>query len=409
MSVFDNVAYVLREQAQAAAAHARRCDGAGRGRARARRACSTRSRTTSTTRRCGSRAASSSGCASPARWPPTPRCCCSTSPARRSIPQSTAGDRGADRQAARGGRGRDRHPQPPAGLPHRRPRRVHVPRRARRVRSRRPGLRHAPRARRTTEYVGWRSASRPIWRARRRRSWLVRPSRSSRAAPRPRTPTAGLDPGATGPWRASKALVLRGTDRDVRVVRTVGAPRHERLGRRRPLLATRRRPSSVNDLPIEVGPGGAQPRSTPAERAVLPVARAGDRCPASVSLGLRHQDPAWRRQPRRCPGRAPPTPTPATTAGQVSELVAGRRPVEGSSVRAEVTNDTGIPSTTSTSPRVAAQGRPPVAAGPRQSRAPRRRRQRSHLTLPLIGDVQGAAGPGLRPANPLPVRSPCQM
>jgi phosphate transport system ATP-binding protein len=53
MSVFDNVAYVLREQAK------RR------------------------PRRSGSPAGSSSACASPARWRPSRRCCCSTSPARR--------------------------------------------------------------------------------------------------------------------------------------------------------------------------------------------------------------------------------------------------------------------------------------------------------------------------------------
>ena len=51
---------------------------------RARRPAATRSRTTSTIRRCGSRAASSSGSASPARSRCSPRCCCSTSRARRS-------------------------------------------------------------------------------------------------------------------------------------------------------------------------------------------------------------------------------------------------------------------------------------------------------------------------------------
>ena len=54
---------------------ATRCSAPGSG---------TRSAPRSTTRRCGSPAASSSGSASPARWPPGPRCCCSTSPARRS-------------------------------------------------------------------------------------------------------------------------------------------------------------------------------------------------------------------------------------------------------------------------------------------------------------------------------------
>ena len=83
MSVFDNVAYVLREQAKRKP-RKRVAAPAGRGGAGTRRVCSRRSRTTSTTRRCASPAASSSGSASPARWPPIPRCCCSTSPARRS-------------------------------------------------------------------------------------------------------------------------------------------------------------------------------------------------------------------------------------------------------------------------------------------------------------------------------------
>ena len=81
MSVFDNVAYVLREQA---ARRPRKRDLRARVRdALTRAGLSTRSQTASTTRRCGSRAASSSGCASRARWPPTLRCCCSTSLAQR--------------------------------------------------------------------------------------------------------------------------------------------------------------------------------------------------------------------------------------------------------------------------------------------------------------------------------------
>ena len=67
------------EKAVASASWSRRCS----------RRCtapgsSRRSRTTSTTRRWRSPAASSSGSASPARWRSVPRSCCSTSPARRS-------------------------------------------------------------------------------------------------------------------------------------------------------------------------------------------------------------------------------------------------------------------------------------------------------------------------------------
>ena len=73
MSVFDNVAYVLREQAPGA--RGRRLRGAVRD-ALARAGLSTRSPTTSTIRHSGCREASSSGYASPARSLRTPRCCC---------------------------------------------------------------------------------------------------------------------------------------------------------------------------------------------------------------------------------------------------------------------------------------------------------------------------------------------
>ncbi len=66
-----------------AARQARRAGGAGARGARRAPGSGTRSATTSTGPRCGCRAASSSGCASPARWPRGPRCCCSTSRARR--------------------------------------------------------------------------------------------------------------------------------------------------------------------------------------------------------------------------------------------------------------------------------------------------------------------------------------
>ena len=84
MSIFDNVAYGLRESGGAAALEGP-C-----GRRSTKRssvpACTTRSKTTSTTPRSASPAASSSGSASPARSRSSRRCCCSTSRAQRSIP-----------------------------------------------------------------------------------------------------------------------------------------------------------------------------------------------------------------------------------------------------------------------------------------------------------------------------------
>jgi ABC-type sugar transport system ATPase subunit len=67
MSIFDNVAYALREQAS------RRSSAP---------ASTTRFAMTSTAPRCVCRAASSSGCASPAPSPRVPRCCSWTSRAR---------------------------------------------------------------------------------------------------------------------------------------------------------------------------------------------------------------------------------------------------------------------------------------------------------------------------------------
>ena len=96
-------------------------------------------------RRCASPAASSSGSASPARWPSTPRCCCSTSPARRSTRSRPRSIEELIVGLRERGRDRDRHPQPAAGPAGRRPRRLHVPRRPGRVR-RRPSRSSAPRS-----------------------------------------------------------------------------------------------------------------------------------------------------------------------------------------------------------------------------------------------------------------------
>ena len=84
MSVFDNVAYVLRDQAKRRPRRESLRAGGRDAHWRA-RACSTRSPTTSITRRCACPEASSSVSASPARWPRSRRYCCSTSRARRSI------------------------------------------------------------------------------------------------------------------------------------------------------------------------------------------------------------------------------------------------------------------------------------------------------------------------------------
>ena len=82
MSVFDNVAYVLREQASRRPRGAQ-LHGAVRD-ALERAGPLRRGRRQPRIPRCGCRAASSSGCASPVRSRRIPRSCCSTSRARRS-------------------------------------------------------------------------------------------------------------------------------------------------------------------------------------------------------------------------------------------------------------------------------------------------------------------------------------
>ena len=137
MSIFDNVAYALAEQSPA------------RGRRRRRRsaelehAVSDALRTGRAVRR-GRRRPRPLGAdalrrpAAAAVHRARARRRAGGAAARRAVlgarPDLHGDDRGADRGAARERGDRDRHAQPPAGVPRGRPRRVHAPRRARRVR-----------------------------------------------------------------------------------------------------------------------------------------------------------------------------------------------------------------------------------------------------------------------------------
>ena len=83
---------------------------------------------------------------------PRPEVLLMDEPCQRPGPDLHGRDRGADRRAAPRAGGRDRHPQPRSGAPRRRQGRVHVSRRSDRVRNGRRGVRQ-PRAARTRDYV----------------------------------------------------------------------------------------------------------------------------------------------------------------------------------------------------------------------------------------------------------------
>ena len=151
MSVFDNVAYVLREQASrrprksrrraAGARRARACRAARRGRGQP------RPPGAAAVRRPAAASVHRPRAGRPPRGPAARRALLG---ARSAVDQ---GDRGADRQAARRRRGRDRHPQPAAGLPDRRLRRRSCTSASSSSTAARTTLFGSPREQRTQDYV----------------------------------------------------------------------------------------------------------------------------------------------------------------------------------------------------------------------------------------------------------------
>ena len=181
-----------------------------------------------------------------------------------------------------------------------------------------------------------------------------------------------------------KPLELRGADHDVRIVRT--AVVNGKDGSAIVVVLRNRGDAPVNDLPIEVGPRGGRAINTAANvpyfQSHAPAIAPGD----EVTWVYASKDPLGSGAAFARVGA--PTSPPLTTAGHVSELEA-RGKSGGSSVHAEVANDTGIPQYDLDVYAVARKGDRYVAAG-RASLEHLGVSKSAHLTLPLVGDAKGA-------------------
>jgi hypothetical protein len=180
-----------------------------------------------------------------------------------------------------------------------------------------------------------------------------------------------------------KPLELRGTDRDVKVVRTAVVGGKDGSAIVVVLRNTGDQP--VNDLPIEVGPQGGRAINTAANvpyfQSHAPAIAPGH----EVTWVYASKDPIGSSQ--AFAGVGAPSSPPLTTAGQVSDLDASAKN-GGTSVRAAITNDTGVPQYDLDVYAVARKGGHYVAAG-RTSLEHLGVSKTAHLTLPVIGDAKG--------------------
>jgi hypothetical protein len=179
-------------------------------------------------------------------------------------------------------------------------------------------------------------------------------------------------------------LVLRGTDRKVRVVST--SVLNGKDGSAIVVVLRNRGDQAVNDLPIEVGPEGGEPVNTrpnvPYFQSHAPAIAAGKEATwVYVAKEPLHADRAFARV-------GSPASPPLTSAEHLSEINTDGSS-HGSRVKAEVTNDIGIPQYDLDVYAVARKGGRYVAAG-RANLQHLGVSETARLTLPLIGDAKGA-------------------
>jgi hypothetical protein len=180
-----------------------------------------------------------------------------------------------------------------------------------------------------------------------------------------------------------KPLELKGTDPDVKIVRTAVVGGKD--GSAVVVVLRNTGDSPVNDLPIEVGPQGGEPLNTAANvpyfQSHAPAIAPGD----EVTWVYASKEKIGSSEAFARVGA--PASSPLTTAGHVSELDASGKS-GGSSVRAEVTNDTGVPQYDLDVYAVARKDGRYVAAG-RASLEHLGVSRSARLTLPLFGDAKG--------------------
>jgi hypothetical protein len=180
-----------------------------------------------------------------------------------------------------------------------------------------------------------------------------------------------------------KPLELKGTDRNVQIVRTSVV--NGKGGSAIVVVLRNRGAAPVNDLPIEVGPRGGRPinagANVPYFQSHAPAIAPGD----EVTWVYASKDPLGSGEAFARVGT--PSSPPMTTAGHVSELKASGQG-GGTNVQAEITNDTGIPQYDLDVYAVARKGGRYVAAG-RASLEHLGVSESAHLTLPIVGDAKG--------------------